>query len=218
MKVNLGCGTKGIEGWMNVDSSWNARISKHPKLHRILQQVGILPDSGWRDVPNLKIHDISTKLPFDDGSVECIYSSHVIEHLCRENVESLVSECHRILWKGGRLRLVTPDLEKFIDEYHGKYEIPRESESPYETPADRFISGTDLGEERDRSTLDEVLHSTFLREHQHRWLYDYESLEQLLNEAGFVHIQRCDSQSGEVPDLERLDHPSDQSVFVEAEK
>lgn len=203
---------------MNVDSSWNARMSKHPKIHRILQQAGVFPESGWRDVPNLRIHDISTDLPFDDGSAECVYASHVIEHLCRENGEALVSECYRILENGGRVRLVTPDLEKFIKEYLGEYEIPRESESQYRTPADRLISGTGLGEEQDRSNLDEILHSTLLSEHQHRWLYDYDSLEELLDECGFSRVERCQSQSGEVPDIERLDHPPDQSVFVEAEK
>lgn len=59
-------------------------------------------------------HDFvaDTKLPFPSGSVDCFYTSHVVEHLPQEAVQRLMREVFRCLRKGGCFRVVTgPDAD-----------------------------------------------------------------------------------------------------------
>lgn len=51
-------------------------------------------------------------LPFEDSSVETIYTSHTIEHVKDEHVRRLFEESFRVLKKGGVLRITTPDAKK----------------------------------------------------------------------------------------------------------
>jgi len=80
---------------------------------------------GWISIDrnnqhsDLRIHlDENTKLKiFDDNTVDCIYSSHTIEHMPIEAVENLFRESLRILKKGGIIRIVAPDSMKLFNEY-----------------------------------------------------------------------------------------------------
>ena len=57
------------------------------------------------------------KLPYNDGSLDLIWCSHVIEHL--HNPVEFVMECKRILRVGGYLILRTPDLKRVgFDFWH----------------------------------------------------------------------------------------------------
>lgn len=49
------------------------------------------------------------RIPFADNSVDNIYVSHVIEHIEPEFVRRLFFEAHRVLTKGGVLRVACPD-------------------------------------------------------------------------------------------------------------
>lgn len=90
MRLNLGCGHAIKEGWVNID----------------------------RDAhPGVFVHDLSTPLPFEDGSVEEIYSEHFIEHINEETACKLLEECYRVLAPGGRIRISTPDLDTLVESY-----------------------------------------------------------------------------------------------------
>jgi SAM-dependent methyltransferase len=49
--------------------------------------------------------------PFADGQFEVVFSSHVLEHNSRSEVDVALKEWTRILADGGELRLVVPNLE-----------------------------------------------------------------------------------------------------------
>lgn len=72
--------------------------------------------------PNLEITIVdsdTTKLPFDDGSFDIVYSKSFVEHL--RNPLDFIHEAHRVLKPGGMLITLTPDWEvgykKFFDDY-----------------------------------------------------------------------------------------------------
>jgi len=48
---------------------------------------------------------------FDDESVDFIYMKDFIEHLSWRVVETFLHDCHRVLKRGGRIFIQTPDLE-----------------------------------------------------------------------------------------------------------
>ena len=92
MKLHLGCGNYHIPGWINCD---------------------IYP-------PADKYFDIVQPMPFEDNSVDFIYSEHFLEHISVKEAKEFLLECVRILKVGGILRLSTPDLDVLVMDYVNK--------------------------------------------------------------------------------------------------
>ena len=63
------------------------------------------------------IHNLLTKFPWEDNSIDVIYSSHTLEHFSKTDGQNFLSECHRVLKKEGIIRIVVPDLDYFVREY-----------------------------------------------------------------------------------------------------
>tara|TARA_R110002096_G_scaffold153877_3_gene317875 strand:+ start:139 stop:897 length:759 start_codon:yes stop_codon:yes gene_type:complete len=78
---------------------------------------------GWTTIDRnggiIRMHlDEKTKFSmFDDNSVSCIYSSHMIEHMELESVQNIFNEAYRILKPGGVIRTCCPNASQFIQEY-----------------------------------------------------------------------------------------------------
>lgn len=101
MYINLGGGNFREEGWTNVDYPFKARERK--------QKTEI-------DVKHNFM--LRKQLPFDDNSVEIVYTEHCIEHLTCHAVEYLLSDIYRILKKGHHLRISCPDFDKVMKLYN----------------------------------------------------------------------------------------------------
>lgn len=56
-------------------------------------------------------------LPFKSNSIQCVYGSHVFEHMSIFVTPLIFSEIYRVLKKGSIFRLILPDAEKSIREY-----------------------------------------------------------------------------------------------------
>lgn len=87
IRLNLGCGDKLLEGYINVDLADN-RHAKPPDV----------------------ISDIRDLSAFPDNYADEILSVHVIEHFYYWEVPGILREWVRILQPGGVLVLETPDL------------------------------------------------------------------------------------------------------------
>jgi predicted SAM-dependent methyltransferase len=91
--LNIGCGSRPLPGWVNLDAARGDQI-----------------DVVW---------DLRRGLPFPDDSCAAIFGEHVIEHIPKADAESLLRECHRVLQPDGVVRLSTPDAGKFLRAYVG---------------------------------------------------------------------------------------------------
>ncbi len=89
--VNFGCGQLIRPEWVNLD---------------------IDP----RD-PAVMHADFRHPLPFESGTVDAVYHSHVLEHLDRDDAKAFLKENARVLKPGGVLRVVVPDLEVVVSHY-----------------------------------------------------------------------------------------------------
>lgn len=91
--VNCGCGNKYVKlkEWINLD--FNA-VNRDVKTYNILKG-----------------------LPFEDDSIDAIFSSCMLEHFTLEQALAHCKECYRVLKKGGIVRIVVPDLEDVCREY-----------------------------------------------------------------------------------------------------
>ena len=71
------------------------------------------------------LFDENSKLDmFEENTVDCIYSSHMIEHMNDGSVQNIINESYKILKPGGVLRLVAPDAMYYINSYKTLYGRP----------------------------------------------------------------------------------------------
>jgi len=61
--------------------------------------------------------DLGSTLPFPEASFDVVYHSNVLEHIRPEQARSFVGECHRVLKRGGIVRVAVPDLEQICQLY-----------------------------------------------------------------------------------------------------
>ena len=89
-----------------------------PWAARALRRTGVIGDhhlTPWD--PHIVRQDLTKRLPFDDGSVDAVYSSHFFEHIYYSDAGAILKECHRVLRPGGVLRLAAlPDGEAWARE------------------------------------------------------------------------------------------------------
>lgn len=119
------------------------------------------------DYSHLDYKDV-TSLDFKDNSVDLIYSSHLITYFDRAEIVSVLSEWKRVLKPKGLLRIATPDFEAMIDLYYSTYSL-------------KDFLGPLFGKMQMGDRL--IYHKT---------TYDFESLNTLLTEVGFVNVKRYD--------------------------
>lgn len=81
--LDVGCGRKKIIGSIGLDFS-------------------SMSDADI--ILNLNVE----KFPFDDSSVDFIYSSHALEHLTKYGFLHVISECYRVLKPNSQLKIVVP--------------------------------------------------------------------------------------------------------------
>jgi predicted SAM-dependent methyltransferase len=66
--------------------------------------------------PHIKSHDI-TKLPYEDNSVDVLYSSHTLEYFDKDEALKVLTEWYRVLKIGGKIYLSVPDFGAMADLY-----------------------------------------------------------------------------------------------------
>jgi len=97
MKLNLGCGKKYLEGWVNCD------INPNFKTEYCFDAD--VPNSPW---------------PFEDDTFDSIYANHVLEHF--KNYLWVMGEIYRICKDGAILKINVPYITStkynLVNPYH----------------------------------------------------------------------------------------------------
>jgi hypothetical protein len=79
---------------------------------------------GWKTIDHKKSWwrraDTAWRLDFCDGSFDCVFSSHMLEHIPHFKIDAVLKECNRVLKTGGTIRLLCPNLEIFARAYVAK--------------------------------------------------------------------------------------------------
>lgn len=92
---------------------------------------------------NAQMYNAPTRLPFDDGQIEFIHCSHMIEHLQPHELYLLLQEINRTLAVQGVLVLSTPTLwEGFYDDLSHVRPYPVAVLDKYLTPGPKEVSST----------------------------------------------------------------------------
>ena len=146
MKINIG-GKEKKEGWKIL----NIQDEEHVDFHG----------------------DISDLSQFENGSVEEIYASHVVEHVDQNKIKETLKGIHRVLKNGGKFYVSVPDMEILCRIFMSK-EAPKKAKFH----AMRMMFG---------GQIDEYDY--------HYFGWNYEFLHDYLTEAGFKKIEKVKSFS-----------------------
>lgn len=94
-RLNLGCGTNPLTGWLNVDYD---------------ESCG----------PDL-VHDLHNPLPFQDNTVDEILISHTLMYFTKEELANVLADCYRVLKVQGIIRITEDNVFlKYRDEEQQK--------------------------------------------------------------------------------------------------
>jgi SAM-dependent methyltransferase len=240
MKIlNLGSGTKTSAHPAVVNIDWSAYLllKRNPVLRRVApkllkgqrrQRFLSLPD-------NVVGHDLSKGIPADDGSVDAVYHSHLLEHLDRPVAERFMLEVRRVLAPGGIHRIVVPDLERLCrqlldhlgvcaDDIGERARHDEHVAALLEQAVRREAYGMTAESGLTRVAEKLLVGDARRRGETHQWMYDWANLTALLERSGFDEIEVCDHDGSRVPDwssfgLDRDDSGAEYkpgSLYVEA--
>ncbi len=181
LRVNVGCGPFGQPGWVNLD---------------------LFPAPGV----TLRV-DCRRRLPLADGSARGIHVEHYFEHLEPTTERPrFLAECRRCLEPGGVLRIIVPDMHRYIEAYL--------------SPGWDLLNQVGCGGELPQATFAtkiEALNHVFVQDGEHYGGFDAEYLRRTLQEAGFDDIKQVEWREGRFPEgaIDREQHRS-YSLFMEA--
>ena len=211
MRINIGCGATPTEGWLNLDNSASVRLARWPLLVRALSGAGILDprSSALAEVAERENVRFASALhiPCPDNAADVVYSSHMLEHLDRQEAKAFLLEVRRVLCPHGILRIAVPDLALLVKQYC------------LSGDADEFIARTHMGLHRPVGFLPQ-LKAVLIGPRHHLWMYDGSSLCKLLGQLGYADIRIMPPGTSTIPDPGSLDlkERADESVYVEALK
>jgi SAM-dependent methyltransferase len=100
LKLNLGCGDKILDGYVNVDVA-ASRAGKRPDV----------------------LCDLRALTPFEENTVDEILSVHVVEHFWRWEVVGVLKEWVRVLKPGGLMVLECPNLKSACEAFLANPEV-----------------------------------------------------------------------------------------------
>ena len=151
-KLQLGAGGNEALGWLNSDIEPTAK------------EIYL---------------DATKRYPFPDGTFQYVFSEHVIEHVSWEAGVAMLKECYRVLAMGGKVRIITPNLKKFMQLMtHGA-----------DSEGQRFIAAKlRLHGWPDTTVAEAYIFNKQVREWGHQFLYDPATLVKSLELAGFKQI------------------------------
>ena len=184
-RINLGCGSHPLPGWTNIDGG----------------------DGQWFDAPQdaavipLDVFDALAAIP--DASCDFVYSEHFYEHFTLDDGFRMACEWARILKPGGVVRLATPDLAQEARIYLGQ-QLPADRET-FLRHKRRWLGDRHHAESR-RFLTPAMLFNFGTRLDGHQFIYDFETLQQQMQTAGFRSVTRESFGRSRHAPLDGIDH------------
>ena len=203
--LNLACGSKSNYNWTNIDFSPIVFLAHHVTIARILRRIGALSEARYEKVlnvdPDIIRWDLRKGIPFRNELFDVVYNSHFLEHIDLEAVVPFIKDIHRVLKKGGIVRIIVPDLQVLVNRYlSSAKKLERGDVSALNEHQETICSL--FGQMVRRESAGTNLQPAFVRVIEkmvrggpgkigelHRWMYDKYTLQALLKDSGFVDIR-----------------------------
>jgi predicted SAM-dependent methyltransferase len=141
--------------------------------------------------------DVTKSFPFKENLLDYVFSEHMVSQFTYLQGSKMFAECYRILKPGGKLRLSTPDLSFLIDLY--KSEKSELQKAYLKWATESFIKTAPYCE-------DTFVINNFVRDWDHKFIYDEKVLRYSLEKVGFAEIKKCDLRDSEDEALQGLEN------------
>jgi len=156
-------------------------VPPHPRLHLA---SGRFPLDGWHNVDMARSdYDMdlaALPFPWGDDAFDVVLTQHFIEHLdLFGELTPMLTELRRVLRSGGELWLSTPDIAKICNAY-----IDGTLGTLLERRAE-FYPQYDLK----GRPISQLVNDLFHQRGEHMNLFDFDMLEWMLADAGFIDIR-----------------------------
>ena len=140
-RINVGCGQSPTPGWTNYDNSLSARMARVPAVLTLVERFGLLTNQQREFMRFARAHDIHfadavAHIPEPDRSVTALYTSHMVEHLDRDDVQRFLREARRVLAPGG---VLLANVWQSLDANHGPRAIDAELARLFPDDPPRFM-------------------------------------------------------------------------------
>lgn len=179
----LGCGHHRMDGFTHIEV--NAGKNK----------------SGLPDI----IADITEHIPLPDDSAELIFSRATLEHLTYPELLNCLLESYRLLKKGGVVRMIVPDLDKYVRDYLNKVYDPTLKElygMPNDTYTETFVAR--------------------IMYFDHRYNHTFNTMRRALEKTGFENVRLVLPGESKIVSasavLKEAEQKRDLEFIIEAEK
>ncbi|MFA7677402.1 MAG: methyltransferase domain-containing protein [Candidatus Omnitrophota bacterium] len=185
--LNIASSHQVLENFVNIDNSLFLSASnlfrRFPLSKKLLpgkhREIIELYNRAKKKAILLRCN-CKNPLPFPDGSVDHILCSHFLEHVFLCEAKKIIRNFYRVLKPEATLHIIVPDLKLQAKEYLSK------SDNGEGSAADKFVKMTLLSRESKPSLKYRILEFSGSFGLQHRWMYDYLSIKEKLQESGFV--------------------------------
>lgn len=176
LNLHLGCGNVRLDGFINID------IVKTPAVDKVMD---------------------ARKLDYPDGSVDTIYTSHLLEHFPHGEVPLVLKEWHRVLKPAGKAIIVTPDFDRYVDWY-----IFRNPLRSFFYPIFKYLfrfknieSGREITDNFVADVAGGALFPEIDRNYEtyHKVIYNSQSFRKLARISGFKRIEKINLESNDFP-------------------
>lgn len=162
LRLNLGCGTNLLQGWLNTD---------------------IQPTYGAAFL------DVMQKFPFPNDSVDCIYAEHLLDLFPAADVVFILEECLRVLKKGGTIRLVCYSNENVVNIPNESASTKQELYMAWNLQ--HYGKGRNNVHTFPVNIQRSLVLSNFYQKYNNLYLYDKSFFEATLSHMGFEDFKVC---------------------------
>jgi predicted SAM-dependent methyltransferase len=167
-KLHIGSGWRLLDGWLNTDLEL---------------------------IPDVMQMDATQRFPFGDGTFQCIYAEHMIEHVPYPQGTYMLRECHRVMRNGGVMRVITPDLAAIMRLYCGDLSA---NQKKYLS----WFCQTFVPEQYPPDAVSAI--NAMFRLWGHQFIYDEATLADAMHAAGFSSVTRRFLSESDYSDLQNL--------------
>lgn len=167
-KLHIGGGWRRLDGWLNTDLEL---------------------------IPDVMRMDATQRFPFRDGTFQYVYAEHMIEHVPYQKGVYMLQECHRVMRKGGVIRVITPNLAAILGLYSGDLCADQQKYL-------LWFCQTFVPQEWPPNAASAI--NAMFRLWGHQFIYDEETLADTMRAAGFSSVTRWPLGGSDHPELQNL--------------
>lgn len=179
-KLHIGCGKKTRDGWLASDLN---------------SGKGVI------------FLDATKKFPFRNDSLDYIFSEHMIEHIDYFDGKKMLQECYRVLRPGGKLRIATPDLKKYLS-------LIDEPENVENKKAINFYMKKLFSDYPNDANSPYHILNLLMHKWGHSYIYTLETLSEQLKLSGFKDIQVKETGKSDDSNLKNMEMHNENAIAV----